>query len=105
MSTREEIDAYSDLAVEQVDLPGGVVVRIREMGAAAALALAEMPGTDQERGQALLAACIVDESGEPLYDREGIARLYKNKSMKTVRKLIDAARRVNGFEESDVKKD
>lgn len=105
MNTREEIDAIQDRAVEHVDLPGGVVVRIMELGASAALELAEMPGTDQERGQAMLAACIVDEAGEPLYDRESIVSLYKNKSMKTIRKLIDAARRVNGFEESDVKKD
>ena len=104
MTLRDQINALQDRRSEEVELANGITVRVMEMSAQAAIEMSGLDGTDQQRAQAMLANCIVDDDNLPIYDRETIAELYA-KSMDTVRVLVEAARRVNGFEDGDVKKD
>jgi hypothetical protein len=83
---------------EDVVIGEGITVRVTEMSATNALELSEFAGNDQDATRAMLAYCLVDNEGTPIYDRETIAELYEQS-------LATVARRLNGFDEETVKKD
>lgn len=103
MNTREAIKS-AQRKFEDVTIDEGITVRITQMTAAQALDLAEFTGTNQEITRAMLACCIVDESGAPIYDRDTIAEVYQQR-LDAVMVLINVARRINGFDGDEVKKD
>jgi hypothetical protein len=102
MNTREAIKS-ARRKYEDVVIGDGITVRVMEMSATTALELSSFSGTNQDATRAMLAYSIVDEDGALIYDRDTIAEVYEQ-SLATIGLLAAAARRLNGFDEDDVKK-
>lgn len=100
---KTEIFEELELVTERVPLKKGAVI-VSEIGAADYIALWTDPGNKDAEGNvdmakftpALLAACIVDESGNRMFDASEAAKLARS-SHGPFMKLAAVARRLNGL--------
>jgi hypothetical protein len=105
MTIRDQIKAAEDRPEESVEIPEwGVTLRIRGMSALDAAVLANDDGSDLY-AQRLLSRCVCDESGTPVYPTVEDAAELMAKSLPIVHRLLQAARRVNGQDGDELKKD
>jgi hypothetical protein len=111
MLTREHILAAQDRASEDVAVPEwGGAVRVSAMSGAQrdhfeqSLLVDGRPDTTNAHAK-LVAACVVDESGEPLFSAADIEALGK-KSAAALGRIVAVARRLNrlGTDELEVAK-
>jgi hypothetical protein len=108
--TRDAILAARDLRTEWVDVPewgGGVFVRGLTAGQRDRLeaSLIDRQGkpAPQRLGEfrsRMLAACVVDGAGAPVFAERDVAALM-NKSMLAVGRVLEVARRLSGMTEAD----
>lgn len=104
-SIREKIRDAQDRPEETVPIPEwGVVLRVRGLSAADAAALTSDNSGDIY-AQLLLSRCVCDEAGELVYPTPADAAELMAKSLPIVRRLLNAANRVNGQPGEDEKKD
>jgi hypothetical protein len=105
MSIRDKIRAAEDRGFEDVTIEEwDVTVRVTALSAAEIISLSDMAGDGKRLSKALLARSLTDESGGRIYDDESIDELF-DKNMTGVGKLLAAARRLNGMEHDEAKKD
>ena len=107
--TRQAIIEAEDLKTEDVEVPEwGGMVRVRTMSGEARDKLgAAMLGPDGKPDQRrfnmlLVAGSMVDEDGNPLFCLDEVADLGK-KSAQALQRVADAAYRLNGLGEEQVK--
>lgn len=104
-SIREQIKSAQDRPEETVEIPEwGVTLRVRGLSAADAAALA-VETDDQLYSQRLLARCLHDEAGEPVYPTPADAAELMAKSLPIVHRLLLVANRLNGKSDDSEKKD
>ncbi len=104
-SIRDKIKAAQDRPEETVEIPEwGVTLRVRGLSAADAAALAVEPDSDLY-SQRLLARCVCDAAGEPVYPTPADAAELMAKSLPIVHRLLMVANRLNGKTGDDEKKD
>lgn len=99
--TRDQILAAQDLPRELVHVPewGGDVLLIGLSAAEADRLASEAAGDERLFSLRLLAASIVDESGQRLFDTEDLEGL-RGKNNQVIIALLKSVNRLNGFGES-----
>jgi len=103
MSLRDTIKAIQDRPQEDVIIPQwDITLRVMGMTAKEAFLLGEQSSNKELFISTLLAYSIVDDAGARLYTIDTVSELL-DKSCDAVRLLMDAARRVNGFDQGAVK--
>lgn len=104
-SIRDKIKAAQDRPEETVEIPEwGVALRVRGMSAADASGLSKVSDSESY-AQRMLALCVCDEVGSPVYTTPEDAAEIMAKSLPIVKRLLSAANRVNGIAEEGEKKD
>lgn len=94
--TREDILKVQDLKCKTINVPewGGEVI-VKEMSAARRLEFERLLTENEDQVRILLVAiCVVNEAGEPLFTVEDVQSLGK-KNFQTVRKVSNVAIRLN----------
>lgn len=107
MNLRDQIKAVQDRPQETVELPElGITLVVRGMSAADAMATALIPREAPDTYiRELIARCVCDEAGAPVYASAAEAAELLDKSMPVVERVMAAVRRVNGLQtEADAKK-
>lgn len=104
-STRDKIKAAQDRPEETVPIPEwGVTLRVRGMSAADAAGLSTLSASDSY-AQRMLSLCVCDDDGNQVYPTDADAAEIMGKSLPIVKRLLEAANRVNGIAEAGEKKD
>jgi hypothetical protein len=111
--TRDAILAAPDLATIEVDVPEwGGVVRVRALSGAERDAFEASCMKEKHDGKTqfdprnmrakLVALCLVDERGLRLFQQDDVKSLGR-KSAKALSRVFDAAAKLNGLSDEDVK--
>jgi len=106
MSIRDKIKAAQDRPQEIVDVPEwDVSLVIKGMSAADVMALGNAGDDTGAFANNLLSSSIHDKAGNRIYPTAKEAEELTLKSFPIVQRLLNAARRVNGLDGEEVKKD
>jgi len=105
-SARDRIKAAQDRPQEIVKVPElDVVLYVRGMSAADVMGLGSAAENPEAFAKTLLSLALHDEEGNRVYPTPEDAEELMSKSFPIVQRLLMAARRVNGIDGEELKKD
>lgn len=106
MNIRDKIKQSIDIPQERIEIKEwDVTLIIRGMSALDVMNIADIGEDKAAFANALLSSSIHDEEGNRLYPTPQDASELGEKSFPIVQRLLTAARRVNGIDGAEVKKD